>query len=339
MAIQDAIAKLIEGQDLTRDQMIGTMDQIMSGGATDAQIGGFLVALRVKGETVEEIAGAAEVMREKATRVVTRHTTVVDTCGTGGDGSGTFNISTAAAFVAAGAGLCVAKHGNRAASSLCGSADVLKELGVNIEASPETVGRCLDEVGIGFLFAPALHGAMKYAIGPRREVGVRTVFNALGPLTNPAGATRHLIGVYGRSLTERLAEVLRTLESERAFVVHGSDGLDEMTTTGPTQVSELKNGSVSTYEIRPGDLGIARAAADDLAGGNAETNASILRRVLHGEPGHRLDIVLLNAAAAIVAGGAVDDLTSGMELARETVESGRAMDKLEKLKLASDEGS
>ena len=339
MAIQDAIAKLIEGQDLTRDQMIGTMDQIMSGGATDAQIGGFLVALRVKGETVEEIAGAAEVMREKATRVVTRHTTVVDTCGTGGDGSGTFNISTAAAFVAAGAGLCVAKHGNRAASSLCGSADVLKELGVNIEASPETVGRCLDEVGIGFLFAPALHGAMKYAIGPRREVGVRTVFNALGPLTNPAGATRHLIGVYGRSLTERLAEVLRTLESERAFVVHGSDGLDEITTTGPTQVSELKNGSVSTYEIRPGDLGIARAAADDLAGGNAETNASILRRVLHGEPGHRLDIVLLNAAAAIVAGGAVDDLTSGMELARETVESGRAMDKLEKLKLASDEGS
>ncbi len=339
MAIQDAIAKLIEGQDLTRDQMIGTMDQIMSGGATDAQIGGFLVALRVKGETVEEIAGAAEVMREKATRVVTRHTTVVDTCGTGGDGSGTFNISTAAAFVAAGAGLCVAKHGNRAASSLCGSADGLKELGVNIEASPETVGRCLDEVGIGFLFAPALHGAMKYAIGPRREVGVRTVFNALGPLTNPAGATRHLIGVYGRSLTERLAEVLRTLESERAFVVHGSDGLDEMTTTGPTQVSELKNGSVSTYEIRPGDLGIARAAADDLAGGNAETNASILRRVLHGEPGHRLDIVLLNAAAAIVAGGAVDDLTSGMELARETVESGRAMDKLEKLKLASDEGS
>ncbi len=338
MAIQDAIAKLIEGKDLTRDQMIGTMDQIMSGGATDAQIGGFLVALRVKGETVEEIAGAAEVMREKATRVVTRHTTVVDTCGTGGDGSGTFNISTAAAFVVAGAGLCVAKHGNRAASSLCGSADVLKELGVNIEAAPGTVGQCLDEVGIGFLFAPALHGAMKYAIGPRREVGVRTVFNALGPLTNPAGATRHLIGVYGRSLTDRLAEVLRTLESERAFVVHGLDGLDEITTTGPTQVSELKNGSVSTYEIRPGDLGIARAAADDLAGGNAETNASILRRVLHGEPGHRLDIVLLNAAAAIVAGGAADDLTSGMELARETVESGQAMDKLEKLKLVSNEG-
>ena len=335
MAIQDAIAKLIEGQDLARDRMIGTMNQIMSGGATDAQIGAFLVALRVKGETVEEIAGAAEVMREKATRVDTRHATVVDTCGTGGDGSGTFNISTAAAFVVAGAGLCVAKHGNRAASSLCGSADVLKELGVNVEASPETMGRCLDEAGIGFLFAPTLHGAMKYAIGPRRELGVRTVFNALGPLTNPAGATRHLIGVYSRSLTETLAEVLRTLESERAFVVHGLDGLDEITTTAPTQVSELKDGTVSTYEMAPEDLGISRASAGDLAGGSAETNAAILRRVLHGEPGPRLDVVLLNAAAAIVAGGAADDLRAAVELARESVDSGRAMDKLEELKLVS----
>ena len=335
MAIQDAIAKLIEGQDLARDRMIGAMNQIMSGGATDAQIGAFLVALRVKGETVVEIAGAAEVMREKATRVGTRHATVVDTCGTGGDGSGTFNISTAAAFVVAGAGLCVAKHGNRAASSLCGSADVLKELGVNIEASPETMGRCLDEAGIGFLFAPALHGAMKYAIGPRRELGARTVFNALGPLTNPARATRHLIGVYSPSLTDTLAEVLRTLKSERAFVVHGRDGLDEITTTGPTQVSELKDGTVSTYEITPEDLGIERASAGDLAGGNAEANAAILRRVLHGEPGPRLDIVLLNAAAAIVAGGAADDLPSALELARESVNSGRAMDKLEALKLVS----
>lgn len=335
MAIQDAIAKLIEGQDLARDRMIGAMDQIMSGAATDAQIGAFLVALRVKGETVDEIAGAAEVMREKATRVDTRHATVVDTCGTGGDGSGTFNISTAAAFVVAGAGLCVAKHGNRAASSLCGSADVLKELGVNVEASPETMGRCLDEAGIGFLFAPALHGAMKYAIGPRRELGVRTVFNALGPLTNPAGATRHLIGVYSRSLTQTLAEVLRTLESERAFVVHGLDGLDEITTTAPTQVSELIDGTVSTYEMAPEDLGISRASAGDLAGGSAETNAAILRRVLHGEPGPRLDVVLLNAAAAIVAGGASDDLRAAMELAREAVDSGRAMDKLEELKLVS----
>lgn len=235
----------------------------------------------------------------------------------------------------AGAGLCVAKHGNRAASSLCGSADVLKELGVNIEASPGTMGRCLDEAGIGFLFAPALHGAMKYAIGPRRELGARTIFNALGPLTNPAGATRHLIGVYSRSLTDTLAEVLRTLASERAFVVHGLDGLDEISTTGPTQVSELKGGTVSTYEITPEDLGIARASADDLAGGNAETNAAILRRVLNGEPGPRLDIVLLNAAAAIVAGGAADDLPAAMELARETVDSGRAVEKLEELKLVS----
>ncbi|MDE2998247.1 MAG: anthranilate phosphoribosyltransferase [Gemmatimonadota bacterium] len=335
MSIQDAIAKLIEGQDLARERMIGAMNQIMSGGATDAQIGAFLVALRVKGETVEEIAGAAEVMREKATRVETRHATVVDTCGTGGDRSGTFNISTAAAFVVAGAGLCVAKHGNRAASSVCGSADVLKELGVNIEASPETMGRCLDEAGIGFLFAPALHGAMKYAIGPRRELGVRTVFNALGPLTNPAGATRHLIGVYSRTLTGTLAEVLRTLESERAFVVHGLDGLDEITTTGPTQVSELNDGTVSTYEITPEELGVSRASAGDLAGGNAETNAAILRRVLHGEPGPRLDVVLLNAAAAIVAGGKALDLPAAMELARETVDSGRAMDKLEELKQIS----
>ena len=335
MAIQDAIAELIEGQDLTRDRTIGSMSQIMSGEATDAQIGAFLAALRVKGETADEIAGAAEVMREKATRVVTRHATVVDTCGTGGDGAGTFNISTAAAFVVAGAGLCVAKHGNRAASSLCGSADVLKELGVNIEASPETMGRCLDEVGIGFLFAPALHGAMKYAIGPRREVGIRTIFNALGPLTNPAGATRHLIGVYSRSLTGRLAEVLRTLESERAFVVHGLDGLDEITTTGPTRVSELNDGAVTTYEIRPEDLGIQRSTPGDLAGGNAETNASILRRVLNGEHGPRRDIVVLNAAAAIVAGGAADDLKAGIELAAETVDSGRAMDKLEELKRAS----
>lgn len=335
MAIQDAIAKLIEGQNLAPDRMIGAMNQIMSGGATDAQIGAFLVALRVKGETVEEIAGAAMVMREKATRVDTRHPTVVDTCGTGGDGAGTFNISTAAAFVVAGAGLRVAKHGNRAASSLCGSADVLKELGVDIEASPETLGRCLDEAGIGFLFAPALHGAMKFAIGPRRELGVRTIFNALGPLTNPAGATRHLIGVYSRSLTGTLAEVLRTLESERAFVVHGLDGLDEITTTGPTQVSELNDGTVSTYEIKPEDLGISRASPGDLAGGSAETNAAILRRVLHGEPGPRLDVVLLNAAAAILAGGAADDLPSAVELAREAVDSGQAMDKLEELKRVS----
>ena len=261
MNIQEAIAKVIEGGDLSRGEMTDAMNQIMSGEATDAQIGAFLIALRVKGECVDEIAGAASVMREKATPIATKHDVIVDTCGTGGDHSGTFNISTAAAFVAAGAGLCVAKHGNRAATSQCGSADVLGVLGVNIEASPETVSRCLDDVGIGFLFAISLHGAMKYAIGPRREIGARTIFNALGPLSNPAGATRQVVGVYSAALTETLAGVLGTLGAEHAFVVHGSDGLDEMTLTGPTRVSELKNGSVSTYDVSPGDFGLAQAPA------------------------------------------------------------------------------
>ena len=335
MTIQDAIARLIEAEDLTRDETVGAMDQIMSGNATDAQIGAFLIAMRLKGETVEEITGAAEVMREKATRIATRHEVVVDTCGTGGDHSGTFNISTAAAFVAAGAGLCVAKHGNRAASSLCGSADVLKALGVNIEATPEAVGRCLDEVGIGFLFAPALHGAMKYAIGPRREIGARTIFNVLGPLTNPAGARRQLIGVYSGDLTETLAGVLGRLGSERAFVVHGLDGLDEITLTGPTRVSELRDGSVSTCEIAPEDFGFSRAGAEDLKGGDADTNAGILLSVLKGEAGPRRDIVLLNAAAAIAAGGLAGDIPEGVGIAREAVDSGRAMAKLEKLREAS----
>ena len=337
MTIQDAIAKLIAGADLAREETVGVMDQIMSGEATDAQIGAFLIALRLKGETVDEIAGAAEVMRQKATRIGTRHEVVVDTCGTGGDGSGTFNISTGAAFVVAGAGLCVAKHGNRAASSLCGSADVLKVLGVNIEASPETVGRCLDEVGIGFLFAPALHGAMKYAIGPRRELGVRTIFNALGPLTNPAGAGRQVIGVYSGDLTEPLAEVLGRLGSERAFIVHGSDGLDEITLTGPTRVSELRDGSVSTYEIAPESFGLSRADAENLKGGEAEANAEILLSVLKGEEGPRRDVVLLNGAAAIVAGGLAEDLSEGIGVAQEAIDSGRAMEKLEGLKTVSNE--
>ncbi|MDA0747931.1 MAG: anthranilate phosphoribosyltransferase [bacterium] len=335
MAIQDAIAKLIEGEDLTRGETAGVMDEIMSGNATDAQIGAFLVALRVKGETVEEITGAAEGMRAKATRISTRHKVVVDTCGTGGDGSGTFNISTAAAFVTAGAGLCVAKHGNRAASSKCGSADVLKALGVNIEAAPDVVERCLDEVGIGFLFAPALHGAMKYAIGPRREVGVRTVFNMLGPLTNPAGARRQVIGVYGKALTEPVARVLCELESERAFVVHGLDGLDEISTTGPTRVSELRDGKVSTYEIRPEQFGLKEVTADALGGGDAEENAGIVQQVLDGKEGPQLDIVLLNAGAAIAAGGLAEDIGDGLELAREVVRSGKAREKLDGLRAAS----
>ncbi len=335
MTIQEAIAKLLESEDLSRDEMVSVVDQIMSGSATDAQIGGFLVGLRVKGESVQEISGAAEVMRDKATPIQTKHEVVVDTCGTGGDHSGTFNISTAAAFVVAGAGLCVAKHGNRAASSLCGSADVLKALGVNVEASPEIVSKCLDEVGLGFLFAPALHGAMKYAIGPRRELGIRTIFNALGPLTNPAGATRQVIGVYSEGLTETLAEVLGSLGSERAFVVHGSDGLDEMTTTGPTRVSELSDGSVQTYEVEPGEFGLAIVDAGELKGGDEQESAEIILRVLNGEAGPRQDIVALNAGAAIVAGGLAEDFGSGVALAQASIQNGKALEKLKGLKAAS----
>ena len=335
MTIQEAIAKLLESEDLSRDEMVSVVDQIMSGSATDAQIGGFLVGLRLKGESVQEISGAAEVMRDKATPIQTKHEVVVDTCGTGGDHSGTFNISTAAAFVVAGAGLCVAKHGNRAASSLCGSADVLKALGVNVETSPEIISKCLDEVGLGFLFAPALHGAMKYAIGPRRELGIRTIFNALGPLTNPAGATRQVIGVYSEGLTETLAEVLGSLGSERAFVVHGSDGLDEMTTTGPTRVSELSDGSVQTYEVEPGEFGLAIADAGELKGGDEQESAEIILRVLNGEAGPRQDIVALNAGAAIVAGGLAEDFGSGVTLAQESIQNGKALEKLEGLKAAS----
>ncbi len=337
MTIQEAIAKVIEGADLSRGEMTDAMNQIMSGEATDAQIGAFLIALRVKGESVDEIAGAASVMREKATPIATRHDVIVDTCGTGGDHSGTFNISTAAAFVAAGAGLCVAKHGNRAATSQCGSADVLGALGVNIEASPETVSRCLDDVGIGFLFAISLHGAMKYAIGPRREIGARTIFNALGPLSNPAGATRQVVGVYSAALTETLAGVLGTLGAEHAFVVHGSDGLDEMTLTGPTRVSELKNGSVSTYDVLPGDFGLIQAPAAALKGGDADYNAEITRSILNGEEGPRRDIVLLNAAAAIVAGDKARDLNEGVQVAAEVIDSGKALEKLEGLVAASQE--
>ena len=329
--IQEAIKDLIAGADLSRARTRAAMDQIMSGQATDAQIGAFLVALRIKGETVDEIAGCAEVMREKATPIATTRPDLIDTCGTGGDGSGTFNISTAVAFVACGAGLAVAKHGNRSISSHCGSADVLDALGVNVEASPEKVGECIDEVGIGFLFAVALHGAMKHAIGPRRELATRTVFNVLGPLTNPAGAKRQLLGVYDGALTEALAGVLGQLGSERALVVHGSDGLDEITLTGPTQVSELRDGRVSTRQIDPRDFGLQRASAEALQGGDAAYNARILREVLDGREGPRLDVVLINAAAAIAVGGRAEDMTAGLELARASIDSGRARQALERL--------
>jgi anthranilate phosphoribosyltransferase len=331
MNIQEAVAELIEGHDLKRKEMISVMDAIMTGEATDAQIGGFLVGLRIKGETVDEIRGAAEVMREKSTKIKTEHAIIIDTCGTGGDHSSTFNISTASAFVAAGAGLCVAKHGNRSITSQSGSADVLSALGVNTEAPPEVVGQCLDEIGIGFLFAVKLHGAMKHAIGPRKELGARTIFNALGPLTNPAGATRQVIGVYSFRLTETMANVLGGLGSEHAFVVHGSDGLDEVTTTGPTRVSELKAESVTTYEISPGDFGLDVASPEDLKGGEPELNAKILRGILEGETGPRRDIVLLNSALALVAGGKAEAIPEAIELAGETIDSGSPLEKLDKL--------
>ncbi|MEW6615940.1 MAG: anthranilate phosphoribosyltransferase [Thermodesulfobacteriota bacterium] len=329
--ITEAIGKVIEGNNLSESEMVGVMNQIMSGEATPAQIASFITALRMKGETIEEITGAARVMREKAIKINTNSPTVIDTCGTGGDGANTFNISTTSAFVAAGAGITVAKHGNRSVSSNCGSADVLKALGVNIEAGASIVERCLNENGIGFLFAPLLHGAMKYAIGPRREIGIRTVFNILGPLTNPAGASAQVIGIYSKELTEKLAAVLGNLGSQHAFVVHGEDGLDEISLSSKTKVSELKNGKVDTYWIKPEDFSIERCRAEDLLGGSPEENASITLGVLRGEKGPKRDIILLNAAAAIVAGGKAETFIEGVRVAEESIDSGSAMKKLEGL--------
>ena len=309
--IRETIQKVVDGENLTEPETVDTMNEIMSGEATPAQVASFITALRIKGETIEEITGAARVMREKSTKIHTKHPFAVDTCGTGGDGSHSFNISTTAAFVVAGTEIPVAKHGNRAASSQSGSADVLKALGVNIEIGPEQVGACIDDVGIGFLFAVALHGAMRYAIGPRQEIGIRTIFNALGPLTNPAGAQAQVLGVYAPTLTESLANVLKNLGSQRAFVVHGEDGLDEITTTTTTQISELVEGEVNTYTLDPRELGIPAAQPSDLKGGTPEENADMTLSILRGEKGPKRDIVLLNAAAAIVAGGKAGGYNSG----------------------------
>ncbi|MCS7178145.1 MAG: anthranilate phosphoribosyltransferase [Anaerolineae bacterium] len=331
MDIREAIARVVERQNLTTEEAEEVMGQVMQGEATPAQIGGFLIALRMKGETVEEIAGFARAMRRHAVPVPTRRAPLVDTCGTGGDRSGTFNISTAAAFVVAGAGLPVAKHGNRSVSSHCGSADVLEALGVNLDLTPEAVARCVDEIGIGFLFAPRFHPAMKHAIGPRREMGVRTVFNVLGPLTNPAGAQVQVLGVYDPDLTETLAGVLGSLGCQAAFVVHGADGLDELSTTGPNRVSWLQNGSIRTFILDPEDLGLPRAPLSALQGGVAAENAAIIRSILQGEQGPRRDVVLLNAAAALVAGNCAADLREGLSLAAWSVDSGAALEKLETL--------
>ena len=329
--IQQAIGKLVQNQHLSAEEAERVMDQIMTGEATPAQIGGYLVALRMAGETPEEIAGSVRSMRAKATRVPTRHPLVVDTCGTGGDGARTFNISTTAAFAVAGAGLPVAKHGNRSVSSQCGSADVLKALGGNIEAPPERVGKCLDEAGFGFLFAPALHGAMRHAIGPRRELAMRSIFNIMGPLTNPAGAQCQIVGVYAAALTELVAEVLGKLGARRALAVHGHDGMDEMTLTGPTRVSEWDGRTVRSYDVRPEDAGLKSAPAKELAGGDPAANAEITRKVLAGEKGPRRDVVLLNAAAALLAGSKAGDLKEGVELAARSLDSGAARRVLDKL--------
>jgi len=329
--IREAIGKIVGGQDLREGEMMTVMTEIMEGVATAAQIAAFITALRLKGETVEEVTGAARIMRTKATRIDARSSVIVDTCGTGGDGSNSFNISTTAAFVVAAAGLTVAKHGNRAVSSGCGSADVLEILGVKIDAPPEVVEECLQEIGIGFLFAPRLHGAMKYAIGPRREIGIRTIFNMLGPLTNPAGATAQLIGVYDPKLTEMFAGVLKNLGTKRAFVVHGADGLDEATVTATTRVAELKGGIVSTYNLDPVEIFGELDPAEALTGGNAETNARIAMAVLGGEPGPRRRIVVLNAALAIVAGGKAETIREGIAVAEDCIDGGAARKKLQAL--------
>jgi anthranilate phosphoribosyltransferase len=342
--IKKAIAKVVELQALSEGEMIEVMDQIMGGEATAAQIGSFITALRMKGETVPEITGAAKVMRARATPIrvgrvldidreeinIDRET-ILDTCGTGGSGTKSFNISTTVAFVVAACGVKVAKHGNRSVSSACGSADVLESLGVNLSVTPETVERCIDELGVGFLFAPALHGAMKHAIGPRREIGIRTIFNILGPLTNPAGADRQVLGVYREELVETLARVLGQLGCRRGFVVHGRDGMDEVTLTGPTRVGEIRDGEVRLSTVEPEDFGLTRCALADLQGGDASQNAVIVRAVLAGEHGPKRDVVLLNAAFALVAAGVADDIPAGLAAAAEAIDSGMAESKLEGL--------
>ncbi len=333
--IKEAISKLVEGGYLTQDEAADAMNEIMNGESTPAQIASFITALRMRGETVDEITGCAKVMREKVTKIKTNADLLVDTCGTGGDSAHTFNISTVSALVAAGAGLSIAKHGNRAVSSQSGSADVLKALGVNIEADIDKVSKCIDEIGIGFLFAPLLHPAMKYAIAPRREIGIRTIFNILGPLTNPAGAQVQVLGVYDHKLTELIANVLKNLGSQHVFVVHGSDGLDEITITGKTYVTELKDGKLQSYIIEPEDFGISRSDKTSLIGGSAEENAQIALDILGGEKGPKRDIVLLNASAAIVASGKASDIKEGIELAEESIDSGKALQKLSLLRKLS----
>lgn len=333
--MNEFLTALLERRHLSREEALAAMTTIMSGQATDAQIAGFLIALRMKGETVEEIAGCAAAMREAATHVDVGDLAVVDTCGTGGDRKGTFNVSTAAAIVAAGAGVPVAKHGNRGVSSKSGSADVLRELGVNLDADVATVARCIREAGIGFLFAPAMHKAMKFAIGPRRELGVRTVFNILGPLTNPAGAKRQVLGVFDEGLVEVIAGVLNDLDAVQAMVVHSADGMDELSIADETIVAEVKDGVVTTYRVAPEDVGLDRSPLDELLVETAEESAAVIREVLAGQPGPARDIVVLNAGAAVYVGGKAGSHKGGVAAAQEAIDCGAAKVALEAFVRAS----
>lgn len=323
-----AIDKVIRNENLTEEEMIRAMDIIMEGKATPAQIGGLLIGLRMKGETLEEITGSAKVMRDKALSLSIQNDYAIDTCGTGGDGGNTFNVSTAAAFVAAAAGVVVVKHGNRSVSSKCGSADVLEKLGVNINLQPDEVQKCVDKLNIGFMFAPNFHKAMKHAIGPRRELGVRSIFNLLGPLTNPAGAKGQVLGVFDENLTAVMAGVLKELDVERAMVIHGLDGLDEITVTDKTKVSELKDGKINTYFIDPRDFEIPLTKKDEISGGEPEENAETILKILKGETGARRNMVLINAGAAIYVGKKADSLKEGIEKAKEVIDTGLALKKL-----------
>jgi anthranilate phosphoribosyltransferase len=332
--IKEAINLLVSNINLSEKETAECMQEIMEGKASDAQIGSFLTALRIKGETVEEITGAAKIMREKATTIKAPEG-VLDTCGTGGDMSYTFNISTTAAFVVAGAGVPVAKHGNRSVSSQSGSADLLEALGIRIDLSPQKVEKCIFETGFGFLFAPLFHPAMKYAIGPRRDMGIRTIFNILGPITNPAGAKRQILGVFADKLTEKLATVLGNLGAVDAIVVHGEDGLDEISISHRTRISRFKNGKTETFYIEPEDFGLWRSKIENIAGGKKQVNASITLSILNGENGPKRDIVLINSAFALIAAGLTEDAKTALSIAAEAIDSGKAMKKLEDVKRVS----
>lgn len=328
--IKEALSKLIESKNLTKEEARQAMGEIMRGETTPSQLASFITALRMKGEVVDEITGCAEAMRDAALHLKINADIIVDTCGTGGDKTNTFNISTTVAFVASGGGLIVAKHGNRSVSSQCGSADVLEHLGLNLNTKPEKVKECIEEIGIGFLFAPVYHPAMKHAVPTRKEIGIRTIFNILGPLSNPAGANVQLLGVYSPNLTEMLANVLKNLGTKATLVVHG-EGCDEISISGKTSVSELKEGEVKTYQVQPEDFDIKRATIDNLQGANVDKNVEILMRVLEGKKGPHRDIVLLNSGALFYIAGKAENIKEGIKIAEESIDSGNALKKLKNL--------